>query len=274
MLNDPRPVAVARIGLGIATILNTWEMYRLLGRIAAGALRMPLLGWLPAPTGLLVQAYLVVAVGAGLALLAGWWAAGAAAVTTVLNVVVFIWDEQTYSSHRLLAMLLVAYLAFARSDAFWAVRPVRAPVRRSPQLLMMTQVSVVYLFAGLSKLSPLFLSGVPLSKWVWLPLPWWAFTGMAMATVVIEVFIAGGLWVRRYRVGAMVAGGLLHLSIVTLMREGTVPLIAFSITCLCLYPLFWYGLGAPGEEGSASQDSEEATVAGDAQPAERHSESA
>jgi hypothetical protein len=262
------------MGLAVATLLNAWEMYRLLGRIAAGAVAMPLLGWLPAPNGFLVYAYLVASGAAGLALLVGWRAAGAAAVTTVLNAVVFLWDEQTYSSHRLLATLLVAYLAFTRSDAVWAVRPIGGPLRRGPQVLMMTQLSVVYLFASLSKLNVSFLSGAPLSVWLWIPLPQWAFTAMAFGTVATEVFLAAALWIRRYRAGAMVLGALLHLSIVTLMREDTGPLIAFSITCLCLYPLFWVGLGTPTHHNSAAQTGRHATVTVDAQPACRHTESA
>jgi hypothetical protein len=243
VLTDPRPVAVARIGLGFATILNAWEMHQLLGRIADGRVSLPVLAWMPAPTTLAVNVYLMVAAVAGLMLLLGSHAAVAAIITTMLNVVVFLWDEQTYSSHRLLATLLVAYLVFVRSDAAWAVRPVAGSVRRAPQALMMTQLSVCYFFAALSKMNLLFLSGAPLSLWVWVPLPSWGFTAMAFGTVATEIFLALGLWTRRYRAGAMVVGVLLHLGIVTLMAEQTVPLISFAITCLCLYPLFWVGLG-------------------------------
>jgi hypothetical protein len=245
-------------------------MYRLLGRIASGAVALPILSWMLAPTSLTVNAYFIMAVAAGLALLLGWHAAAAAGITTVLNVAVFLWDEQTYSSHRLLATLLVAYLAFARSDANWAVRRVRGSVRRGPQVLMMTQLSVVYLFASLSKLNAMFLSGAPLSKWLWIALPWWGFTAMAMATVVTEVFIAGGIWIRRYRVGATLVGVLLHLSIVTLMAEQTIPLIAFAVTCLCLYPLFWHDLNT---DRPVRQASDVPTVALTAEAAQRHTES-
>jgi hypothetical protein len=270
MLTDPRPVAVARMGLGLATILNAWEMYQLLGRIANGRVSLPVLDWMPAPTTTTVNVYVIVAAVGGFVMLLGWHAAVAAGITTVLNVAVFLWDEQTYSSHRLLVTLLVAYLVFARSDTAWAARPVAGSVPRGPQLLMMTQLSVCYLFAALSKLNVLFLSGAPLSVWLWISLPRWGFTAMALGTVAAELFLATAMWLRRYRAGAMVVGALLHLSIVALMAEQTFPLTAFAITCLCIYPLFWVGLESDRLESDCGEVPTVAVAAGTAQ---RHTES-
>lgn len=238
MLTAPRALAVARIGLGLATVLNAVEMYALLSKIAGGMIALPVVEWMPEPTSAAVGVYLVVAVAAGLALAAGWHGASAAALTTVLNVAVFLWDQQTYSSHRLLATLLVAYLVFARPDATWSVSRRGGPVPWWPRLLMMTQLSVCYFFAAASKMTLLFMSGVPLSGWVWVPLPWWMFTLMASGTVLVELFLAVGLWMRRTRTVAFVLGGALHLSIVTMMSDQNVPLVSFALTCLSLYPLF------------------------------------
>lgn len=238
MLNGPRALAVARIGLGLATILNAVEMFALLSKIARGLIALPVVEWMPAPTPTAVRVYLVLAVAAGLALAVGWQAASAAALTTVLNVAVFLWDQQTYSSHRLLATLLVAYLIFSRSDAVWSVSRRGGSVPWCPRLLMMTQLSVCYFFAAISKMTVLFLSGVPLSGWVWLPLPWWMFTVMAVGTVLVELFLAVGLWLRRTRRAAFLLGGALHLSIVVMMRDQTSALLSFALTCVSLYGLF------------------------------------
>ena len=238
MLTAPRAVAVARIGLGLATILNAVEMYALLSKIAGGMIALPVVAWMPRPTSTDSVVYLVLAVTGGLALAVGWHAAGAAALTTVLNVVVFLWDQQTYSSHRLLSTLLIAYLIFARSDATWSVSRRGGPVPRWPLLLMMTQLSVCYFFAAVSKMSVLFLSGVPLSRWVWVPLPWWMFTLLAVGTVLLELFLAVGLWLPRTRRVACLLGVTLHVSIVAMMNDQTVPLLSFAITCVSLYGLF------------------------------------
>lgn len=239
MLSSGRPLAAARIGLGIASILNAFEMYLLLSRIAAGMLALPVSPVVPSPTQGAVVAYLVVATLAGFALAVGWHTAWAAAVTTLLNVGVFLWDQQTYSSHRFLVTLLVAYLIFARSDATWSVsRHHPGPVPRWPQLLMMTQLSACYFFAAASKVNPAFLTGAPLSHWVWVPLPWWCFTLMAFATVLVELFLSLGLWFARTRRTAVALGLMLHVSIVIMMREHTWALLSFAITCTSLYPLF------------------------------------
>ena len=235
---DPRPVAVARIGLGVATIANSVEMFVLLRGIAEGKLALPVHALIPSPTPAAVQLYLVAAVTAGLALTLGWRTSAAAVATVALNVGVFLWDQQTYSSHRLLGTLLVAYLVFARSDAAWSLSSRGGPVPWWPQLLMMSQVSVCYFFAAVSKVNVVFLSGAPLSLWVWVPLPWWLFTLMAVGTVAVELFLAFALWRRSTVRAAAALGMLLHVSIVVLLEDQRLPLAAFALTCLCLYGLF------------------------------------
>ncbi|MGY1913962.1 HTTM domain-containing protein [Blastococcus sp. SYSU DS0973] len=242
---DPRPVAVARIGLGLVTIANSVEMFVLLRGIAGGKLGLPVHTLVPAPTSVAVQLYLVAAVTAGIALVLGWRTSAAAVVTVALNVGVFFWDQQTYSSHRLLGTLLVAYLVFARSDAAWSLSSRSGSVPWWPQLLMMSQLSVCYFFAAISKMNVVFLSGTPLSLWVWVPLPWWLFTLMAVGTVAGELFLAFGLWRRSTARAAAALGILLHVSIVVLLEDQTLPLAAFALACLCLYSLFLHRPSLP-----------------------------
>jgi Vitamin K-dependent gamma-carboxylase len=237
---DARPIAVARMGLGIATILNAVEMFVLLGQIASGKVAMPVIPGAPQPSMTAVYVYVVLAVLAGAAITVGWHASRAAFVSTLLSFLVFFWDQQTYSSHRLLATLLVCYLIFACSDAKWAVRRQERPVPWWPQLLMMTQLSVCYFFAAVSKINGAFIYGGPLANWIWVPFPRWFFLLMAVATIAIEIFLAFGFWFRQSRRLAVILGLLLHGSIVLLMRDQTLPLIAFSLTCLSVYGLFAY----------------------------------
>lgn len=261
---DPRPVAVVRIALGVVTVLNAVESAGLLHEIARGKLRLPVHDLLPAPTVPAVSAFLVAAVVAGVAIGIGWRTAGAALLATGLNIWVLMWDQQTYSSHRLLMTLLVAYLIFARADAAWSVSRRGGTAPWWPQLLMMTQLSVCYFFAAVTKVNVLFLSGVPLSLWVWVPLPWWIFTLMAVATVAVELYLAIGLWSPVMRRRAAVVGVLLHTSIVMMMRDETVPLLAFAVTCLSLY---WLFLSRP-DMGVDEGNSPESVGSQDAQPPE------
>lgn len=251
---DPRPVALARIGLGLAGLINTLELYLALGGIADGRLARPLFDWVPPVTPNAVLVLMAIGVTATIAIICGIGTSAGAVAYCLATSTALLWDQQTYSSHQVLVVLLTAYLAFARSDrAFSLARRSgpRADVPWWPQLLMMTQLSALYLFAGLSKINHEFLSGEPLSEWVRFPLFEWVFGPMAVATVVAEaVVLAIGLWVPRVRVLAVVVGVSLHLGIVTMLADSTVQLTAFALACVPLYPLFLTrpGLRRAGEE--------------------------
>lgn len=239
-LTEARAVALARMGLGLAALLNVREAHVLLMRIADGALRMPVVEQFPAPQPWAIWLVTVVGGGAALALLTGWRTGPAALVLVATNLWVLGSDQQTYSSHRLLALLLLLLLAFTRSDRECALRPSakQAPAPW-PRLLMMTQLSVCYLFAGLSKIHPVFPGGGPFDVWLRVDLPATLDMSMALGTILAELFLAVGLWHARSRGLAVVLGFLLHAGIVVGMAENSLALLAFSLTCVPLYPLFF-----------------------------------
>jgi hypothetical protein len=239
---DPRPIAIARIGVGFATILTSIEVYEILAAIAGGRLAMPVLPGLPVPTLPWLTVLIVITIGAAVAVTVGWNTEKAAIISVLLGIAILVWDQQTYSSHRLLATLLMAYLVFAKAGTAWSIRPVpgRPSVPWWPQLLMMSQLSVLYFFSGLSKINVWFISGVPLSTWVWIELPWQTYAVAAVMTIVVELTIAVGLWFPSSRRVAVLLGLGLHVSIVVLMNHDTLALLAFAITCVSLYPLFLF----------------------------------
>ena len=103
---------------------------------------------------------------------------------------------------------------------------------------MMSQLSVLYVFSALSKMNLEFISGVPLSGWVWLECSVAGLLRCLRRDRRSQLIIGIGLWFRASRLIAVVFGLGLHLSIVTLMNNQTVALVAFAITCVSLYPLF------------------------------------
>ena len=236
---DPRPVAIVRASLGVAAIINAVEVSRILRKVAEGRLRFPVLESLPAPSSAAVEAYHVVAVAAGLALTVGFCTISAAVTTTLLGLAALLWDEQTYSNHRLLVILLVAYLAFARSDTAWAVsRRDGSLVPWWPQLLMMTQLSICYFFAAFAKVNPVYLPGDVFTPWLWIEVPGAVLPVLAAGSVLTEFFLAFGLWFRSTRYAAAAAGLALHVSIVVLMADDNLVLFAFAMACVPVYGLF------------------------------------
>lgn len=239
-LDEAQSIAVARIGLGVATLLNAYEMHHLFMWIADGGMLMPFRdGLLPDPSTPWVWVTTFVGVVAGLGLVVGWRSTLWAAVAVVLNLWLFAWDQQSFSNHRHLTTVLLLLLVFARADRRWAVRTEPDRPTPWPVLLMKVQLSVLYFFAAGAKINPSFLSGRPMDHWVWLDLPDMLTMSMAWGTIVVELFMAFGFWFHRTRGLAVLLGLLLHGSIVVLMAKGTLALISFAAICVPLYPLYW-----------------------------------
>jgi hypothetical protein len=239
---DGRPIAVARMLLAFAMGICVAESTATLRGIASGKLRFPVLEVIPAPTSGWVQVYFTVGVAAAVLLLLGVAAGAAAAVGSTVLASALLWDQQTYSSHHLLVTLLLAYLAFARPGRRWSLAALRVSGAETvpwwPQLLMMTQVSVLYLFAAASKVNPRFLSGEPLRDWLSVELPIAAFQGLAVLTILTELLLAFGLWIPRVRVVAVIAGIGLHAGIVLGLGDPTLVLTAFAAASMSTYWLF------------------------------------
>lgn len=240
MLTDTRPVAFARILIGLAAIATTLEGHAHMLRIADGKLAAPVAGWFPGPAELPLAAMLMVGVMAGLGLMLGCCASGSAALIVGLQVVTLMSDQQTYSNHRILLVLLCSHLIFAKSDAAWSLRARyrgrRASVPAGPQLLMIGAVSSLYLFAGLSKINDIFLSGHVLQTQMTLELPGGLYALLAYATVATEVFLGVGIWFARTRLPAVAVGVALHLSIVVMLGHWF-PLTTFALMCVAAYPM-------------------------------------
>lgn len=238
---DPRPLALARIGVGLAMSLNVVEAVFRLRATTHGDVALPLASWIPAVTSAGIAVYAVVALTAGLSLVLGVASRVASGVLVLSTWFVFAWEQQTYSNHMMLAAWLALWLVLTPSNVAWSLRPSREGrgfVTFSDQVLLMSQLSVCYFFAALVKLNPGFLSGDLLRGFVRLEFPAWVWVSAAIGTVVTEMFLVFGLWFRQTRWVAAAAGLALHLSIPIAMPGDAWPLLAFSLLCLSLYPLF------------------------------------
>lgn len=237
---DARPIAITRIMVGTAALVLAGEVFSILSRIVEGRAQVPLL--LPLPmTQAAVTVWFALSVGAALMLIVGFMSRFAAASVATMSAVALLWEQQTYSSHHMLLLLLSSYLVLTRPGARWSfdARHRRQPdlVPQWPHVLMMSQVSVLYLFAGLSKIQSAFLSGDVLAAEARFDIPDQLFQALAVAAVPAELFLAAALWSRRLQPVAFMIGIGLH-STILIALVGAPYLLSFALLTLSTYPLF------------------------------------
>lgn len=236
---DPRPVGAARVALAAAAAMTSLEGAAIVSRLVDDRISTPVAAWLPSAEAMPVLLWLATAFVACACLLFGIAAAPSALAIAAANTLLLATDQQLYSNHRVLLVLLCLWFAFAGSDRAFAVGA-RARRDRSgarvpwwPQLLVLATVSSCYVFAGLSKLNPEFLSGDLIAS---MSPDWVPAAALAWATVPTEVAIGLGLLFGRTRAPAIVLGLGLHVSIVLLLGEPFI-FLAFALLCLTAYPL-------------------------------------
>lgn len=176
---------------------------------------------------------------ASVCLLLGLFAAESAVILGLGHLLLLLTDQQLYSNHRFVLILLCAWFVFARSDHAFAVgarhRREAGSVPWWPQLLIVATVSACYMFAGLSKANPEFLTGHLIGSmspsWVPAKLAAWA-------TVPTEISIGLGVWWAPTRRAALALGVGLHVAIIVLLGSPVV-FSAFAALCMSGYPLVW-----------------------------------
>jgi predicted DCC family thiol-disulfide oxidoreductase YuxK len=246
-----RPVGLARIGVSFAILLELRGSAHSLLRLAEPEyIATPYVEWAPAVTEplawLLIGLWLV----SGLAFLVGWWTRPAGALLTLALASVLLLDQQLYSNHLYLMVIVAGLLTAGDSGAAFSLdarrRGVRETVQALPVWLLRAQVSIAYGFAALSKLNLTYLSGSVVASYLRregplaVPDTWRSVEPMmvmALLSICLEGFVAIGLWLPRWRPAALVAGLMLHIGISAWLSP-TVQITVFSLLMLPLYLLF------------------------------------
>jgi hypothetical protein len=174
-------------------------------------------------TVFLLQAYLAARVALGVG-----GRASIALLTALFGYGYFISQLNSYQHHYLIFLLLVCTCFFTRDPAkSWPIR------------LILVQISIVYLWAAVAKLDPLWLNGTTLDTGMSLDSIRGIVEGtvgwptVAILTVVLELFLMVAIHIRRTRIVAFVIGAGFHISI-----EGSGFAIGlFSYFMLALYVL-------------------------------------
>lgn len=246
-----RPLAIVRIGVGLAVLLELPNTAIVLLQLDdPQIIRVPVLRWTPAVNDSLAWILIGLWAATALALLVGWRTRRAAAALSATLATVVLLDQQLFSNHLYLMVLLSAMLAIANSGAALSLDARRAgkqaEISRWPVWLLQFQVSAVYLFAALAKLNPDFLSGSAVATSLRrvgplaVPDAWRSMEPMlilAVLAVCAEAFVALAIWSVRWRPTAFVVALGLHASL-ALWFAPTYPLIIFAAAMLPLLVLF------------------------------------
>jgi predicted DCC family thiol-disulfide oxidoreductase YuxK len=244
---NSRIAAVIRWGVGLAIGLELISVSpHLLALTRSDVLRTPYFGPAQPLEPAIAIGLVILAAVSLVAFTIGVFTVPAGVVLAATLAAFMAVDQQLYSNHLYLMVLLVGLLVAARPGRALSVDALRDGEQSSspalPLLLIRGQISIVYLFAALSKLNATFLSGTVLNSHLradgplGLPSEWRVFEVMAalsVITILLELALAVGLWIPRWRRSVMTLGLMLHLGILFWM---TLPL---QLTAFAL--VMWSG---------------------------------
>jgi len=247
----PRALGILRITVGITAVLKALEIAPVLARFDdPSTLRIPYIDGAPAIVDIGSVPILVLWIGAAGLFAVGAWTPIAGIVLTMLLAAIVFGDQQLYSNHLYLLLLLVALLTVARAGAAISAdaRLGRGSERVPgwPLDLIRIQVSIVYAFAALSKVNAVYLSGSVVAVYLRregplaIPGDWRSFEFMAVLSllaILSEAFLAICLWLPRWRRAAFVVGLGMHLSI-AIWFDPPIQLWIFGFMVLPTYVLF------------------------------------
>ncbi len=247
---------MVRIAIGLCTFAVVWEVWRSLSRILNPmVVELPYFSWLPRLSAAALPVYGTLFMFAAFAFTIGLMTRWAGVILTCLSAYALLLDQQTYSNHLYLFVLILLLLTIADSGADLSVDALSSGKRRSvvawPIWLLKIQVSLVYGFSAVVKLTPQFLSGEMLSQtlrtngWIVFPENWRTpglMSSLSMAAILVELFVAVGLWRRRALWAAVIVGVLLHGFILLMLESSRLSLGIFALEMFALYPLFFQRL--------------------------------
>jgi predicted DCC family thiol-disulfide oxidoreductase YuxK/uncharacterized membrane protein YphA (DoxX/SURF4 family) len=245
---NARTAGLIRIGVAFAAILVWFEEAPVLA-----ALNDP--NVLHVPYGVQIPTLLLGGLSgvwfiAAAALAVGYRTRWAAALLVAVLTVTLLADQQLYSNHLYLLLILVLLVGLSDSGTALSVdaRGRRAPatVPGWPIWLIRAQVTIVYAFAALAKVNSTYLSGTVIGAYLRdagplaIPQEWRSFQVLFMLALIgalAEAFLAIALWIPRWRHTAFLVGLGVHGSI-AIWLEPTSQLITFAALMLPLYLAF------------------------------------
>lgn len=250
---DGVAAGLARIIIGVAVLLQAVDAAHILGNILdESKLQVPRFTWLPVISSAQLPIFIALWVIAAVAFIAGWRTRVAGTLLVGILTYSITLDQQAYSNHTYLLILVVALLTLAGCGSRFSIDAATGradpTTPRWPLVLIQIQLSIVYFFAAVSKINLLYISGALISANMsrgWLvPLPdaldrWQVIMPVAIISIVIELTLAFALWTHRYRTAGIVTGIVLHTMIfLTFPAESRLSLAVFGLVMFGMYVPF------------------------------------
>jgi Vitamin K-dependent gamma-carboxylase len=252
---DARPVAIVRTLVGLAAVGFALEAWVKIGRVLLPqVVDMPYVVWYPSLSIATLPLFIGLWLCAALAFVFGLGTRLCGAILTLSMAYTLFFDQQLYSNHLYLAMLVMLLLTIAESGARFSLDACRSGGRdlilEWPLLLLKIQISIVYFYAALLKVNSHYLSGAilasfwPFNQLAALPGGWLAVLPiLAVASILTELFLAFALWVPRLRLLALGVGIGFHMLIIWIggAQPGVpdIPFAIFALVTVAPYALFF-----------------------------------
>ncbi|HEX9759426.1 MAG TPA: HTTM domain-containing protein [Candidatus Acidoferrales bacterium] len=263
---DARTVGVVRSLVGLAAFVRAFEAGRLLQQwLLPTSMRAPLVDGFPAARPEILFLLVGVWGAAAAAFAAGWKTRWTGSVLTLVMSYTLLLDQQTYSNHLYLLILVTGLLTLAGGGGLsidTRLSGHREAALAWPVFLLKSQVSIVYFFAAITKMNAGYISGETLGLqlhpgfWMLIPEEFAARAamGLAVASIVIELALAFGLWWKRMRLPVIGTGLLFHFGLVAcVIPSVSLQIFVFTLLMLALYPLFFDGAQIRPAGGIASR---------------------
>ena len=238
--------------IAAASMLAAFEIWRLLPHfLTPTVIKLPYFEWVPLLPPGSMWAFILLWVLAAIAFVIGWKTRIAGAVLACVIGYSLMLDQQLYSNHLYLLFLIVVLLTIADSGAAISIdakHADRAAVPGWPIWLLKIQVTIVYIFSAVAKLTPQYLSGEVLTEslkqygFFTVPMAWrvpFAMKLLAIVAIVMELFVGLGLWSRRLRMVAVIAGVFFHAFIIAALDSSRLSLSIFTLEMFAVYLLFF-----------------------------------
>jgi hypothetical protein len=227
----------SRWALAVGSTLTLVQTVWIYGHVLGGTtVQVPRFSWLDISLETVMLGVGIWAIGNALLATGRWWS-GAGWLLPAGALFTMLLDRQ--SSLGSFGLLVVLF-----STLHWMSALLEEyGLHGAPLRLIQTQVSVVFLWTALAKLTPIFLSGslLAVSFRGPVPLPFdpapAGFRTLALVIVCWELLVAVGLWLPSLRKALLVGVAGFHIAIILFLTP-TLGLAAFAATMGCGYVLF------------------------------------